>query len=210
MKIILASKSPRRKEILSSLNIPFEIIVSDADENCNISDPARLVCLLSERKGMAVANRTDLLPQNDDYLIISSDTVVSCDNKIFGKPSDLSEAKSMIRSISGKTHSVYSGISVITVSKSREIKTFTDFEETLVTFENMSDDDIELYLSLENVTDKAGAYAIQGAASLWIDKINGNYFNVVGLPVNKLHSLLRKAGFSLKQLINSNFEPKKG
>ena len=201
MKIILASKSPRRKEILSSLGIPFEIIVSDADENCDISAPDRLVCLLSERKGMAVARRKDLLSPDDDYLIISSDTVVFCDGKIFGKPKDTDDARSMIKALSGKTHSVFSGISLITVSKEREIKTFTDFEETLVTFGEMSDGEIDLYLSLENVTDKAGAYAIQGAASLWIEKINGNYFNVVGLPINKLHSLLKKAEIPLERLI---------
>ena len=139
MKIILASKSPRRKEILSSLNIPFEVIVSDADENSDISDPAALVCELSKRKGMAVAERKELLPENEKCLIISSDTVVFCDGEIFGKPSNFEDAKRMIKAISGKTHSVFSGMSVISVSNSGEIIENTDFEETLVTFSKMSD-----------------------------------------------------------------------
>ena len=201
MKIILASKSPRRKEILSSLGIKFDVIVSDVDENSEITDPACLVCELSRRKGMAVAKSEKILNFNEDVIIISSDTLVFCEGNIFGKPADISEAKKMIKSLSGKTHSVFSGMSVIKVSKNGEIVEFTDFEETMVTFREMTDDDIDLYLSLESVTDKAGAYAIQGIASLWIEKINGNYFNVVGLPVNKLCSLVEKAGLNISKLI---------
>ena len=206
MKIILASKSPRRREILSSLNISFDVIVSDADENSDISDPASLVCELSKRKGMAVAEKKELLPENEECLIISSDTLVFCDGSVFGKPHDISEARSMISALSGKTHSVFSGISVIKVSPDGSISEFTESEETLVTFSKMSEEEIDLYLSLENVRDKAGAYAIQGAASLWIEEIKGNYFNVVGLPVNKLKSLFEKAGTSVGSLIRANNE----
>lgn len=202
MKIILASKSPRRKEILSSLGIKFDILVSDVNEDCDSQNPAELVSILSERKGLDVAKR--LIPTKEKLLVISSDTVVAAAGRIFGKPSDERDAEYMIKALAGKTHSVFSGISLITLSESGEIKCFTDFEETLVSFKNMSDEEISLYLSMENVLDKAGAYAIQGAASLWIDKINGNYFNVVGLPINKLVSLSEKAGISIKDLIKGD------
>jgi septum formation protein len=201
MKIILASKSPRRKEILSSLGFKFDVIVSDTDENSNITDPAMLVSELSRRKGMAVAQQKELFSHGNEYLIISSDTLVFCGGEIFGKPADTEDARRMIRALSGRTHSVFSGMTVIKISGSGEISEFTDFEETLVTFREMSESDISLYLSRETVTDKAGAYAIQGIASLWIDGINGNYFNVVGLPINKLRSLLCRAGIELESLI---------
>lgn len=203
MRIILASKSPRRKEILSALCVPFEVIVSDADESSSVTDPSRLVSVLSERKGMAVAEKLADSEKNEDILIISSDTVVELDGVIFGKPKDTDDAKRMIKALSGRTHSVFSGISLILVTKDGRIKAETDFERTYVTFRPMSDDDISLYLSLESVLDKAGAYAVQGAASLWIDKIDGNYFNVVGLPVNKLTSLAGRLGISVKDIIES-------
>ncbi|MBE6696579.1 MAG: septum formation protein Maf [Ruminococcaceae bacterium] len=201
MRIILASKSPRRKEILSSLGIKFDIIVSEADESSSSHDPAELVSILSERKGMAVAEKLKSTA-NEDTLIISSDTVVALDGAIFGKPSDTEEAESMIRELSGKAHSVFSGISLILISKDKTVKSATDFEKTVVTFKKMTDKDISLYLSLENVLDKAGAYAIQGAASLWIDGIKGNYFNVVGLPVNKIAPLAEKLGLRIEDLIS--------
>ena len=206
LKIILASKSPRRREILSLLNIPFDVIVSDFDENSDIKDPALLVCELSKRKGMAVARMKELQEKNEEYLVISSDTLVSLDGEIFGKPADREEAKYMIGRLSGKTHSVFSGISLISVSKDGEISEYTDFEETKVTFGQMSDEDIDLYLSLESVTDKAGAYAIQGVASLWIEGIVGNYYNVVGLPVNKLGSLFSRAGVPIEKIMRQKAE----
>ena len=206
MKIILASKSPRRREILSLLNIPFEVIVSDVDESSDIKDPALLVCELSKRKGIAVAQMKELREKNEDHLIISSDTLVFLDGKIFGKPADTEEAKHMIGQLSGRTHSVFSGISLISLSNNGDICEYTDFEETKVTFSQMSEKDIDLYLSLENVTDKAGAYAIQGAASLWIEGIVGNYYNVVGLPVNKLASLFSRAGVPIEKIMRQTAE----
>ena len=203
MKIILASNSPRRKEILSNLGIKFDVIVSDADEESNISSPSELVCELSRRKGRSVALSLPEKYRGEETLIISGDTVVSLGDEIFGKPVDACDAKRMITALSGKTHSVFSGMSVIKVDSDGKISEFTDFERTGVTFREMSEEEIDLYLSMENVLDKAGAYAIQGAASLWIDNINGNYFNIVGMPTNKLISLLMKAGVQITQLISS-------
>ena len=204
MKVILASNSPRRKEILSNLGIKFDVIVSKVDEDSNIKSPSGMVCELSRRKGLAVAASLPEKYRGEETVIISGDTVVALDDEIFGKPTDIDDAKKMITALSGKTHSVFSGMSVIKVERDGIIKEFTDFERTFVTFREMSEEEIDIYLSMEDLLDKAGAYAIQGAASLWIDNINGNYFNVVGMPTNKLISLLTKAGIQITRLISSN------
>ena len=204
MNLILASNSPRRKEILSNLGIKFDVIVSDVDESSEITDPGELVCILSRRKGMAVASSLPEKYKNDTSVVISGDTVVALDGEIFGKPENEKDAKRMISSLSGRTHSVYSGMSVIKITADGKISDHTEFERTDVTFRKMSDKEIDLYLTMENVLDKAGAYAIQGAASLWIDSINGNYFNVVGMPTNKLTLLLEKSGIKVTDLISAD------
>lgn len=202
MKIILASNSPRRKEILSSLNIDFEVIVSEIEEKSEFKEPHLLVSDLSKQKGAAVANEIKY-KYDEDIVIISGDTVVSLDGEIFGKPKDSSDARRMIKALSGRTHQVFSGISLIKISgKDRKTEEYTEYEKTSVTFRKMSDEEIDLYLSMENVLDKAGAYAIQGAASLWIDTIEGNYFNVVGMPTNKLISLFEKADIPVAGIIS--------
>lgn len=203
MKIILASNSPRRKEILSTLNINFEVIVSEIEEKSEHKEPHLLVSDLSRQKGIAVANEIKERYRDDDVIIISGDTVVALDGEIFGKPKDISDAKRMMTALSGRAHSVYSGISLIKISgNDRHMDVFTEYEKTSVTFRKMSEKEIDLYLSMENVLDKAGAYAIQGAASLWIDTIEGNYFNVVGMPTNKLISLFEKANIPVTGIIS--------
>ena len=196
MKIILASKSPRRKEILENLGIKFEIIVSDADESSEEKDPALLVRELSLRKGRAVADRiiNENIHAGEDTYIISSDTVVStADGEILGKPSDIADAKRMLSLLEGKSHYVHSGIAIIKISADREITEAADTESTAVEFLQMSENEIDFYVKNENVLDKAGAYAIQGIASAWIKKIDGDYFNVVGLPTCKTLSLFKNA-----------------
>ena len=203
MRVILASKSPRRKEILENLGIKFDIIVSDADENSKETDPSSLVCDLSFRKATAVSDT--LLPynSNEETYIIACDTVVALEGEIFGKPENKEHAKDMLSRLSDKTHKVFSGVTVIKINQSGEISHVTDFEDTGVKFSKMSDEDIEFYISNENVFDKAGAYAIQGLASIWIEKIDGCYFNVVGLPIKKTAELLKKMGCDVKNVIQS-------
>jgi septum formation protein len=182
MQIILASGSPRRREILSALGLSFEIITSDADESTDERDPAAFVEILSRRKGEAVRDRLAREGRDlSDTLIISSDTVVAIDGEILGKPADREEACAMLRRYSGRSHRVVSGVCLIkgdTVAVSHE--------ETLVDFDEMSEEQIADYVDRFPPYDKAGAYAIQGAASAYIKGIRGDYFNVVGLPVHRM------------------------
>ncbi len=188
MKLILASGSPRRKEILENLGLCFEVVTSEADESSDLTDPRALVELLSRRKGEAVAS--DLRKRGrdlSDTVILSSDTVVSVDGQILGKPRDREDAIRMLKLLSGRAHEVISGICLITPQG-----TESTHEVTLVEFEELDFETVERYVDRANPYDKAGAYAIQGLASAYIKGIQGDYFNVVGLPVHKLNTLYRK------------------
>ena len=207
MKIILASKSPRRKEILENLGVRFTIITEETDESSAIKDPADLVRVLAARKGLAVADKiidmikTDGEFSAEDVLVLSSDTVVAVDGAILGKPADLSDAKRMLGLIEGRDHSVFSGIAATLIKGGEIAKAVSTTDETVVRFSHMTDSDIDFYINNESVLDKAGAYAIQGIASAWIDGIDGDYFNVVGLPVRTLIKMLNEEmGLSLAML----------
>lgn len=180
MKFILASKSPRRREILADLGLEFEILTADTDESCNLTNPRAFVEELALRKGRAVADKLD-----GDTIIIASDTVVACNGEILGKPKDRADAGRMLDMLSGTKHDVISGVALI--SKGKEA---VASEVTHVIFDKLTDSDKEIYLNSNEPYDKAGAYAIQGLASMWIKGIEGDYFNVVGLPVKRLHDLL--------------------
>lgn len=199
MDLILASKSPRRKEILENLGVRFEIKTLETDENSTQSDPEKYVKEIALRKGMAV--RDDLIARDSlcsKSIILSCDTVViSPEGEIMGKPKDRNNAKRMLMSYSGKAHRVISGIALISKDK-----TVTSSETTYVFFDALNEADIDKYVSGDEPYDKAGAYAIQGEASLWITKIDGDYFNVVGLPVKKISDLMKEAfGISLSAFI---------
>ena len=188
MRVVLASRSPRRREILSMLGLKFDIVSTDADESSDITDPAHLVRELSLRKARATR---DLLQQkgewNDNTLIIASDTVVAADGAILGKPQDQADAARMLALLSGRTHQVISGVSLL--YGAREC---ADFDVTSVHFCDMTQDEIAHYVSSGEPMDKAGAYAVQGLASVYIKGLEGDYFNVVGLPVHKLNTMLRE------------------
>ena len=192
MKFVLASKSPRRKEILSDLGLEFDIITADTDESCDIKDPRLFVEELALRKGRAVAEHV-----GGDTIIIASDTVVACGGEILGKPRDRADARRMLDMLSGSKHDVISGIALITKDKSAVAS-----EVTHVIFDTLTESDKEIYLNSDEPYDKAGAYAIQGLASMWIKGIEGDYFNVVGLPVKRLHDLLLdEFGIDLANLV---------
>ena len=195
MKFILASKSPRRREILSDLGLQFDIVTADTDESCDIKDPRSFVEELALRKGRAVAENID-----EDTIIIASDTVVSCGGEILGKPHDRADAKRMLDMLSGSKHDVISGIALITKDKEAVAS-----EVTHVIFDVLTNSDKEIYLNSDEPYDKAGAYAIQGLASMWIKGIEGDYFNVVGLPVKRLHDLLlTEFGINMATLIKDS------
>lgn len=184
MRIILASKSPRRREILENLGVKFEIITADCDESCDVSDPEEKVMTIAARKGRAVL---DTLEASSDVLIIACDTLVYARGEFLGKPKDAEDARRMLEMLSGDSHSVVSGIYLYRNGK--EIRRATS---TSVIFDEMSKKDIEDYISSGEPMDKAGAYAVQGRASVFIKGLEGDYFNVVGLPVNLLAKTLRE------------------
>ena len=184
MRIILASKSPRRKEILSSLGLKFDIIVADADEKSDEKEPRARVAELATVKGRAVLGALD---DRENTLIIASDTLVFAEGDFLGKPKDRDDARRMMKMLSGRAHEVVSGIYLYYGGK--EISTASS---TRVLFDEMTDGEIEDYISSDEPYDKAGGYAVQGLASLYIRGIEGDYFNVVGLPVNLLYGTLKK------------------
>lgn len=197
MRIVLASRSPRRQEILSSLGLSFEVICADVDESSDVTVPGELVKELSLRKGCAVRELLKARGEwNEDTLIIASDTVVATEGEILGKPKDDADAARMLGKISGNAHFVVSGVALLCGAREE-----ADFEKTGVRFDAMSEEDIAWYVASGEPRDKAGAYAVQGLASLWISGLEGDYFNVVGLPVYRLNQLSKKLfGKNLTQL----------
>ena len=189
MKYILASGSPRRKELLGKLNIDFEILVSDVDETVNDSNPETIVETLANRKAKAVFN----LIEEDNILVIGADTLVFYDGEPLGKPANIQEATDMLSMLSGRTHQVLTGVSVIyRIAGKEETVTFHDITD--VTFYDIDRFDIAEYIKTGSPLDKAGAYGIQDDFAKHIKKINGDYNNVVGLPVAKLYQELKKLG----------------
>ena len=187
--IVLASASPRRKEILSDLGVDFKIITADTDESSNLTDPRSFTEELAARKGRAVY---DMLLSSDpatarEAIIISADTVVYANGRILGKPKDEEDAMDMLRTISGASHSVVSGIAITIngVTKSAS-------DVTRVNVDAVPEHKLREYVDSKEPMDKAGAYAIQGHFSPWIGSIEGCYWNVVGLPVNCLNKLFFK------------------
>lgn len=185
MRIILASKSPRRREILEELGLEFEIITADCDESSDITDGGELVTSLATRKGRAVLEK--LGEALEDTLIIACDTLVYASGEFLGKPKDFDDAYRMISLLSGGSHEVISGIYLYFNGKESG-----GFASTRVFFDNMSDDTIRNYIADGEPMDKAGAYAIQGLAGIYISKIEGDYSNVVGLPKNLLFKTLKE------------------
>ena len=181
--IILASKSPRRKELLSLITDEFEIKSADVDEALpNGISPKEAVEYLSKIKAQPFANGSDT--------IIGADTVVCVDNKILGKPTDRGNAFDMLKSLSGRYHSVFTGVTLITPDDS-----ITFSVETKVKFFELTDKQINDYIATGECDDKAGAYGIQGKGSLLVEKIDGDYFNVVGLPISALNRYMNSTNW---------------
>lgn len=187
-KYILASASPRRKELLEQIGMKFDIIVSDADENIISKDmPPNLYV---EELAMLKASSTIEYLRKNHYgncIVISADTIVTLDGKILGKPKDEKDAFEMLRTLSGKSHEVYTGICIMRSDNGFSV---ADFEKTVVHFNQLTDEKIKWYINTGEPMDKAGAYGIQGQGAILINKINGDYFNVVGLPLAKLVKIL--------------------
>ena len=183
MRVILASKSPRRKEILENLGLKFDIVVANADESCDETEPHARVAALAAIKGRAVL---DMIDDKDDVLLIASDTLVYACGEFLGKPKNKEDAERMMRLLSGRAHSVLSGLYLYCCGRE-----YCSAAETKVIFDEMTDSEIESYISTDEPYDKAGGYAVQGLASLYVSGLEGDYFNVVGLPVNLLYKALK-------------------
>ncbi len=178
--IILASASPRRKELLELAGFEFKVIPTDVDESLPHSmSPDKTVEYLSKIKAMPLKNSEDM--------IIGSDTVVAIDRKIIGKPKDEEDAFNILKTLSGRTHCVYTGVTVF--YKDKEI-TFS--VKTEVEFNELSDREIYDYIATKEPMDKAGAYGVQGTACKFVKKINGDYFNVIGFPVAKFYEVYKQ------------------
>lgn len=176
MNVILASASPRRQELLKLIFKGFSVCPADIDETVPSGMSAELAPVyLSKKKARAVCEK------NPDSLVIAADTVVISDEEILGKPTDKTDAARMLKKLSGRTHSVVTGCAV---GKGEKIRTFS--VKSSVTFYPLSDAEINAYIETAEPMDKAGAYGIQGGGALFVEKIDGDYFNIVGLPVAKL------------------------
>jgi septum formation protein len=187
MNWILASASPRRRDILSHLGLRFTVRVADVDEQSDEQNGAALVEQLARRKALAVAH-TLTEQQRPSTVVLAADTVVlDPDGRILGKPKDGEDARRMLCSLSGRTHSVVSGIAVC-----RGDTLVSAHEVTAVTFSELDEQTVARYVASGEPLDKAGAYGIQDTAALWVSGICGDYFNVVGLPVHRLEQLLRE------------------
>ena len=184
-RFILASASPRRKEILENAGFSFEIIVSDADENITEElTPEKTVEELAKRKAMAV------LKDNEDAVVFGCDTVVAIDGKILGKPRDDEDAFNMLFMLSGKTHTVSTGVCICSKDKTEVFSNTTTVE-----FYKLSEETIRSYIASGECSDKAGAYGIQGFGNVLVKEIKGDYFSVMGLPVSQSARVL--SGFGI-------------
>ncbi len=199
MKLILASKSPRRRELLSMLGADYEIFVPPVDEDCDrtVFTPEELVMGLSCRKARTAAELLSDAGQTcDDPLVLSADTVVAFDGHILEKPKDEDDARAMLSMLSGSRHEVFTGVAMM-----YRHRLAVDVQRTAVYFRPLSRDDIDAYIRTGEPMDKAGAYGIQGRGSLFVERIDGDYFNVVGFPIVRVDELMRDTyGFGIRDL----------
>ena len=179
--IILGSKSPRRKEILEMVGIPFKVVESNVEENIKCDNYKDYPVLTAKIKA------EPLLKQYPDDIIITADTIVYCDGRILGKPKNKEEAYFMIKLISGRSHIVVTGVYIKTKNKEYNYNV-----ETEVVVSKLTEEEINNYIEKSEPYDKAGAYAIQGIFGKYIEKINGDYYNVMGLPINSIYEKIKE------------------
>lgn len=187
MQVILASASLRRRELMKRLNIPFEVIVIPHEEKLNEEKTVYEQCLdISYQKALIVYEK-----EQDDVIVIGSDTIVVLDGKIYGKPKDYDDAFSMLKELSGRTHEVVTSLTML-IRKDGKEYVEKHYEVSKVTFDKMSDTEIDEWIKISDPYSKAGGYAIQEEFGRYVTKIDGDYFTVVGFPLNKVYRLLQK------------------
>ena len=193
MKIILASASPRRKELLHMICEDFEIITSDKEEKATLTTPDDFVMTLSKQKAENVLD--SIISQNitnAEMILIGADTIVYQDGEVLGKPRSYEHAYEMIQNLSGKNHQVYTGVTLLHTKNEKIVNQKNFAVCTQVYVDTLTDAEIKDYLSSDEYKDKAGSYGIQGLFGKYITKIDGDYYNVVGLPVNRLYQELKE------------------
>lgn len=198
-RTVLASASPRRKQILELAGIEFEIWPSDKEEVVTKTDPVDICTELSRQKAIDVASQIRTfgdshreLTTDGDILVIGADTIVVMDGRILGKPKDEADARRMLKSLSGNIHSVFTGVSLVFSSKEGKHGEYSFFEETKVSFYPLDDEDIDRYIATGDVFDKAGSYGIQSGAAVFVRSMDGDFYNVMGLPVARLLQELKQ------------------
>ena len=188
--VVLASQSPRRRELLGRLGLTFDILPAQGEEQMIGETPDEIVEELSRQKAEEVLGRVEAAAE--EILVIGADTVVAVDGEILGKPHDREDARRMIRELQDRVHQVYTGVTLLRRHPDGTLQRRTFHEETHVDVYAMSDEEIEAYIDTPEPYDKAGAYGIQGGFSLYIRRIDGDYNNVVGLPAARVYHEIRK------------------
>lgn len=204
IKVVLASGSPRRKDIFEQVGIEFDVCPSNAEEVISESEPEKVCVSLSKLKALDVAAniKTYMEGHEDistpaDLLIIGADTIVSIDGKILGKPKDEEDAFNMLRMLSGNKNCVYTGVTLVFMSKDGRVGEYSFYEMTEVWFYDIKDADIKAYINTGSPLDKAGSYGIQDMSAKFIKSINGDFYNVVGFPIARLFYELNKLGVKI-------------
>lgn len=193
-KIILASASPRRRELLEWAGVNFQVVTGNGEENITETEPSRIVEELSAEKAFQVA---ETISEEEGTVVIGADTIVSFQGKILGKPSDKADSRKTLEMLQGNTHQVYTGVTIAFFREGRlHRRSFS--ECTDVTFYPVSEEEIEAYIETGDPADKAGSYGIQGQFGIYVKEIRGDYHNVVGLPVARLLYEGKKLGINLR------------
>jgi len=204
IKVILASGSPRRKDIFEQVGIEFEVWPSKAKEITNSTVPSEVCVELASLKALDVASSIKAYNDNHpdtytpvDMLIVGADTIVSVDGRILGKPKDEAQAFDMLKQLRNNTNYVYTGVSVVIMSKEGRVGQHSFYECTEVTFNDCSDKELQRYIDTGSPLDKAGAYGIQDMSARFVSKINGDYYNVVGFPIARFIKEMKEIGIDI-------------
>ena len=199
-QIVLASESPRRKEIMETMGIPFMAMASNVEEVVSETEPEAMVKALADLKAKDIADKIEK-KQMEDVIVIGADTMVFFHGTAMGKPKDEEDAKRMIQLLSGEEHQVYTGVSIIIKDNQKEERKYSFAVCTKVIVQPLNQKQIDDYVATKEPMDKAGAYGIQGGFGIHIKEINGDYYNVVGFPISKIYEVLLNHGIDIKNLI---------
>ncbi|WP_297406003.1 nucleoside triphosphate pyrophosphatase [uncultured Cetobacterium sp.] len=191
--MILASKSPRRKEILQQMGFNLEIKVKEIEEISDKEELTEQIMDISKKKVMEVAN------ENRDSFVVGADTVVEIDGKVLGKPKDEIEAKNMLKLLSGRGHRVVTALTLVNKEKNISI---SDYVKSEVFFREITEEEIDWYISTKEPMDKAGSYGIQGLGAVFVERIDGDFFSIMGFPINKFMNILKNIGFTVSDIKN--------